>query len=130
MPAHRKFDPAILWQAPFGDIQHRHNLDARDNRRLKAPWRRLDLVEHTVIAVTNTKTILERVDVDVRRAGLDRVRDQLIYQTDERGLARQVFKAFSIVRDRSSRGGSRECVEVGLSRCGLGPIDTGKRVFE
>ena len=49
------------------------------------------------IAVAHAQPVLERLDVDVRGAGLDRAGDQLVDQPDDRRLARQVLQPLGIV---------------------------------
>ena len=69
--AHGELDAAVLRQPPLGDVELRHDLDARDDRRGEPAGRRLDLVQHAVDAVADAQLVLERLDVDVRGARLD-----------------------------------------------------------
>ena len=78
MTAHRQSDAAILRQAALRDVEPGHDLDARDHRSLQLAWRRFDLVQYAVVTVAYPQPVLERFDVNIRRAGLDCPRDQLI----------------------------------------------------
>ncbi len=78
MTAHRQSDAAILRQAALRDVEPGHDLDARNHRSLQLSWWCFNLVQYAVVAVAQAQPILERLDVNVRRAGLYRARDQLI----------------------------------------------------
>src|SRR6266576_1913757 len=53
-----------------------------------------------VIAVADAQPILERLNMNVRRAGLDCAGDQLIDETDNRRLARQVLQPLGVLLAR------------------------------
>src|SRR5207248_692210 len=97
LPAHREANAPILRQTALGDIEPRHDLDPRDDGRPQARRRRLGLVQRAVIAVTDAQSILERLNMNVRRSGLDRAGDQLIDEADNRRFARQVFQPLGIL---------------------------------
>ena len=89
-PLEAHADAAVLGQAPLGDVQLRHDLDARGDRRLEALRRRLGVEEHAVDAVADPEAVLERLDVDVGRVRLDRVLDEEVDQPDHRRVERHV----------------------------------------
>ena len=65
-------DAAVLRQPLLGDVELRHDLDARDDRVAELHRRRHDVVEDAVDAVADAQLLLVRLDVDVARALLDR----------------------------------------------------------
>jgi len=77
-------DSAVLRQPLLGDIETRHNLDARCNRRLKPLGRRQHVVHHAVHAEAHHHLFLENFDVDIRRAVLDRLRQDSVDELDYR----------------------------------------------
>ena len=93
---HAQADATILRQPSLGDVEVRHDLDPRNDRRGQAPRRRFHFVQHAVDAVTDDQPVLERLDVDVRRAHLERVGDQKRHQPDHRGLRREVFQLLDV----------------------------------
>ena len=66
-------DAAVLRQAALGDIQLGHQLQARDDGGLQLARRRLLVEQHAVDAVADAEFLLERLDVDVAGALLDRL---------------------------------------------------------
>ena len=97
MAAHRQLDAAVLRQPALGDVEPRHDLDARDDGRLQARRRRLDFMQCAVIAVAHAQPVGKRLQVDVGRMSLDGARDQLIDQPDHRRFARQIFEALGVL---------------------------------
>ena len=73
LPRHAQLEAAVLRHALLGDVELRHDLDARDDRAVEAlvdrPHRRL---QHAVDAVLHVHRVVLRLDVDVARAPLDR----------------------------------------------------------
>ena len=66
-------EASVLRLALLGDVHGvGHDLDARDHAVLHPLGRIHDLVEHAVDAVADAQALLEGLDVDVRRAALDR----------------------------------------------------------
>ena len=104
LAAHGQLDAPVLRQPPLGDVEPRHDLDARDDRRLQPRRRRLDFVQHAVIAVADPQPILERLDMDVGGMGLDGAGDQLVDEADHRRLARQVLQPLGILFGRLGVG--------------------------
>ena len=81
-------DAAVHREALLGDIEVRHDLDTRDDRALEAVQlrRNVDLVEHAVDAVADSKFRLLRLDVDIGRALAVGFGDDLVYELDDRRL--------------------------------------------
>ena len=84
LAAHGHLDAPVLRHAPFGDIEPRHDLDARGDRGGEVTRRRFRLVQHAVVAVADAQPILERFDVDVGGLGFHRAGDQQVDQPDHR----------------------------------------------
>ena len=84
-------DAAVLRQAFFGDVEVAQNFDARNDGRLKA----LELRGHgnvlqlAVNAVADAEFVLERFEMDVRRAQFDGVLQNLVDEADD---GRLVFR--------------------------------------
>ncbi len=75
-------DSAILRQPLLRDIEARHDLDARGDRRLKALGRRQYVVHHAVHAEAHHHFFFENLDVDIGRAVLDRLRQHAVDELD------------------------------------------------
>ena len=84
-------------QPALGDVHLRHDLDARDDRGLQAPRRRLLVVQDAVDAVADAQRVLERLDVDVRGLGVDGVLDEEVHQADDRRLERHVAQVIDVL---------------------------------
>ena len=69
--AELELDAAVLRQAPLGDVERRHDLDARGDGVLELERRLHDLFEHAVDAVADAEHLLEGLEVDVAGAPLD-----------------------------------------------------------
>jgi len=82
------FDPAILRQTFFRDVQVAQNFDAGHDGRLKPLDLRRDrhVLQHAVNAVTNAQLVLERLEVDIRGAQLDGVAQHLVDEADDGGV--------------------------------------------
>jgi len=81
-------DAAVHRQPLLRDIQVRHDLDARDDRRLEPVElrRHVHLVKHAVNPVPDAQLILHRLDMDICRALTVRFRDNLVHELHDRGL--------------------------------------------
>ena len=77
-------DTAILRQALLGDIHVRHDLDARNDGGLEPGQLRRErgLVEDAVHAVADTELVFHGLHVDIRRAFLVGLPDDLVHETD------------------------------------------------
>ena len=97
---HAQPDAAVLRQPALGDVQVGHDLDPRDHRGRQALGRRLDVVQHAVDAVADVQLVLERLDVDVGRAHVERVGDEQAHEADDRRLGRQVLQLLHVGVER------------------------------
>ena len=77
-------DAAVLRQPLLGDVELRHDLDARRDRVAELHRRAHDVVENPVDAVADAQLLLVRLDVDVARALLDRRHQHDVDQPDDR----------------------------------------------
>ena len=77
-------DSAVLRQALLGDIEARHHLDPRGDRRLKALGRRQYVVHHPVHAEAHHHFLFENFNMDVAGAVLDRLRQDAVDELDDR----------------------------------------------
>ena len=83
--AHAQLEAAVLRHALLGDVELRHDLDARNDRAVVPLVDRVHrLVEHAVDPVLDDDDVLLRLDVDVRGAALDRVEDDRVDELDDR----------------------------------------------
>ena len=86
LAGHAQRDAAVLRQALFRDVELRHDLDARDDRGMQRA-RRLDQVaQRAVDAQPHHRARFEGLDVDVRGAVAQRLREQRIDQADDRRI--------------------------------------------
>ena len=105
-PPDLQLDAAVLGQAALGDVELRHDLDARGDRVLELHRRLHDLVEHAVDAVADAERLLVGLDVDVRRVFLiASVRIRFTSLTT--GASSDSFA--SSLRRRRRRPGRRRC---------------------
>ena len=79
-------DAAVLRQALLGDVELRHDLDARRDRVAELHRRAHDVVENAVDAVADAQLLLVRLDVDVARALLNRRHQHDVDQPHDRRL--------------------------------------------
>ncbi len=77
-------DAAVLRQALLGDVELRHDLDARHDERRDGAFRLQHLAQHAVDAEPHRHAVLERLDVNVRGVVLDRLRQQRVDEPDDR----------------------------------------------
>src|SRR2546427_8758599 len=96
-PHEPQLDAPVLRQAPLGDVELRHDLDARHDRRLQPPRRCLHVVQHAVDAVADLELVLEGLDVDVRGALLDRAADEQVHEANDRRLGGEVAQVVAIL---------------------------------
>ena len=93
---HAQPDAAVLRQPALGDVEVRHDLDARDHGRGQALRRRLDVVQHAVDAIADGEAVLERLDMDVGRAHLERVGDDEAHEPDHRRFGGEVLQLLDV----------------------------------
>ena len=77
-------DAAVLRHALLGDVELGHDLETRGDGALHLERRRHHLVEHAVDAVAHAELLLERLDVDIARPLVHRVRDERVDELDDR----------------------------------------------
>ena len=94
---HAQHDAAVLRQAALGDVELGHDLDAADHRGGQVDRRALAFGEHAVDAVAHLQAVLERLDVDVGRAQLDRALDHQVHQPDHRRFRGEVAQVLDVV---------------------------------
>ena len=131
-----QLEAAVLRHALLGDVELRHDLDARDDRAVEAlvdrPHRRL---QHAVDAVLHVHRVVLRLDVDVAGAALDRGVDRRVHQPDDRArvgrqlLDRQLLVAAARPRAGSAAGSSRSLprARAASSRSSSGSPDRRRR---
>ena len=86
LPVHGHLDPAVLRNAPFGDVDAGHELDPRQQRGLHSFRQVVADVADAVDAVPQHDAIGHGLDVDVGRPLVNRLGDQPMHQADDRGF--------------------------------------------
>ena len=94
--AHRRLDPPVLRHPALGDIELRHDFDARGYRRLNRNGIILQNMQHTVEAEPRAQTIVARLQMDVGGLHLGGARDQIMHQPDDRRFAGEILQAADI----------------------------------
>ena len=79
-----QLDAAVLRNAALGDVEARHDLEAGDQRRPHLDGRLHDLLERAVDAVADAQLLLEALEVNVRRAFLERIGHDGVDKLDDR----------------------------------------------
>ena len=100
-------DPSVLRHAALGNVEPGHDLQTGDHRALQRldVFRHGDLDQAAVDPVADPQIRAERLDVDVRRALVERFADDLVDEFDDAGLfvvvlvddVGLVFAAFEVV---------------------------------
>ena len=119
-------DAAVLRHALFGDVEFRHDLQARDQRRVQRPVGLHHFAQGAVDAEAHARMALVRLDVDVAGAVARRLRQQRVQHADDRGVvaglqqvldrrqflhhARQVGVVLHLAHDG---GGARLALRIG-----------------
>ena len=67
-----QLDAAVLRHPPLGDVEVRHDFNAAGDGVAEVPRRRDHFQQHAVALVAHFILLLERLEVDVRRAVADR----------------------------------------------------------
>ena len=119
LAAHREPDAAVLRQTALGDVELRHDLDARDDGVAQPRRRRLDLAQHAVDAVAHAQPRFGGFEMDVGGAHLDRAGDQAVDQPDDRRLAGEILQPIEI---------GVAVVVVAFARRFVDPLDGGAAV--
>src|SRR5690625_6992492 len=97
LAAHPVHDAAVLGQAPLGDVEARHDLDARNDRSGRARRRGLDLLQNAVDAVAHLEAVFERLDVNVGGARFDRALQNEVDDANDRRFGGQVAQMLDIL---------------------------------
>ena len=103
-------DAAILRQAFLGDVELRHDLDARDQRGMDRLLRPHHVAQAAVDAEAHHRDLLERFDMDIRCAFAQCLRQQRIDHADHR----RVIGGFQQVFDRRHVQHQLVQVEIGF----------------
>src|SRR5881394_1470137 len=90
--AHLELDAPVLRHAALGDVELRHDLDARREGRAHLHRRLHHFVQRAVHAVADTHLVLERLDMDVGGAALYGVGEESVDQLDDRRIVGQVLR--------------------------------------
>ena len=91
-----ELDTAILRQAPLGNVEAGHDLDARNHRSRKPARGRLHLVHDPVHAVAHDQTVFKRLNVNVRCTCLQCMADDEADQADDGRFRCQLFELLQI----------------------------------
>ena len=87
---------AVLGYESLGDIHAGHDLDAPDQCRLKVLRGRSLLYQNPVHAVLDFQFILEWLDVNIGRTGLNGFEQQQVDEMNQRGLLGHAMNVFRI----------------------------------
>ena len=87
-----ELEAPVLRHAALGDVQVRHDLEAREDRGLETFGRREHLVEHAVDPEPDPEHLLVRLEVYVRGAFLDRVHEHHVDELDDRRLVGRLLQ--------------------------------------
>ena len=69
--------------APLGDVEVRHDLEAGDQRRAQLERRLHDLLQNAVDAVPHAQLVLEALEVNVRCSTRDGVGEERVDELDD-----------------------------------------------
>jgi len=84
--AELELDAAVLRHAALGDVQRRHDLEARDQRGAHLHRRLHDLEQGAVDAIAHAQLVLEAFEVDIRGAAFDGVGQNGVDELDDWGI--------------------------------------------
>ena len=100
LAVHAQPNAAVLRQPSFGDVEVGHDLDPRNDGSRQAARRRFDFVQHAVDPVADDEPVLERFDMDVGCARLERVGDDERDEPDHRRLGCEVLQVLDVGVER------------------------------
>ena len=89
VPADGKPDAAVLRHAALGDVEVRHDLDARGDGEGQVARRRHHFIEHAVGTDADFELVLERLEVQVAGVVLDGHQEDHVQQLADRGAVGQ-----------------------------------------
>ena len=104
-------DAPVLRHAALGDVEARHDLDARRELDGELHRRTRDLFQVAVQAQANAIGLLVRLEVDVRRAFLDRVEQHLVDEAHDRRVF-DVVAADRVLLELIVAAGDVEILEI------------------
>ena len=78
----------VLGQTALRDVHVCHHFDPRDNRKGEMARRWRHFVKSTINAITDFELVFERLEMDVTRAILDRLKQNEINETNDRRRVR------------------------------------------
>ncbi len=94
---HPHHDPTVLRQAALGNVELGHDLDAADHGGGQIGRRAFGLLQHAIDPVAHLQPVLERFDVNVGGARLDRPLDDQIDQPDHRRFRGQITQVLDVI---------------------------------
>ena len=100
--------------SPLGDVELRHDLDARRQSRSQRRGHQAVLLEKTVNSVPDRDCIAAGLDMDVGRTALDRARYDLVDQPDDGCLIGNVPQPFDIIVAAFLTDGCKGFPDVGM----------------
>src|SRR5262249_4615230 len=95
-PANRDLDTAVLGQTALGDVEPRHDLDARGDGGTQIRRQGLCRAQRAVDAVAHQDRVNIGLDVNVRCTLFHRAEDDLVDQPDGWRFARHVAQALDV----------------------------------
>jgi len=95
LAGHAQRDPPVLREPLLGDVELRHDLHPRDDRGVQGAGGLEQVAQRAIDAQAHERARLEGLDVDVRGAVAQRLREQRIDEADDR----RVVLAFQKVLD-------------------------------
>ena len=117
--AHGHLDAPVLRQAALGDVEPRHDLDARGDGGPHGRAAALDLVQHAVDAIAHAHAVLDAARRGCRRRCASTARAiRLLHEADDRRLAGHVLEALDIVVARRAVARLRNRA-AGCPGCGI-----------
>ena len=91
---------AILGQPALGDIQTRHDLHARNHRRVHLEGRAKLLEESSIDSIANPQLMIARLDVNIAGALFHRIVNAVVHQLDHRRIAGGLLEIVDVQRLR------------------------------
>ncbi len=91
-------DATVLRQPPLGNVQVRHDFDARNHRQRQVLRRRRHFVKRAVHAVTDAKFVFKRFEMNVARAVLDGLKQDQVHELHDGRLVGQTFGLFGVIQ--------------------------------
>ena len=93
-----EIDAPVLRQPALGNVQVRHDLDARNHRQRQVLGRRRHFVKRAVHAITNLEFVFERLEVNVARAILHRLKKHEVHEPHDGRFVGQIGQSGGVLR--------------------------------